>query len=69
MKEDDRAPVVEVKSAKLTVANGTCDLCGAQAVGTLDWSTEEKTFFCANCASLEYEETVAKDAQDPPCSC
>lgn len=56
----DPVPEVVVKSAHLVVANGTCDLCGAQAVGTLDWDAEEKTFFCAACARMEYEEAKSK---------
>jgi len=54
-------PEVVVKSAHLVVANGMCDLCGAEAVGTLDWDADEKTFFCAACARMEYEEAKSKE--------
>jgi hypothetical protein len=57
----DPVPEVVVKSAHLVVANGMCDLCGAEAVGTLDWDADEKTFFCAACARMEYEEAKSKE--------
>lgn len=54
----------EIPSARLTVANGTCSLCGTESVGTLDFGSEEQTFFCAKCATLEYEEAVAKKSSE-----
>ena len=63
--EVESVKTYEAKSAKLIVASGKCDLCGQESVGTLDWGAEEKTFFCAACGKLEYEETLDKaKAQD-----
>jgi transcription elongation factor Elf1 len=67
--------VHEIRSAKLVVARGTCSLCGATAVGTLDFSTEEQTFFCAECGRSEFETAAAEAGPlsvlpvDPPYSC
>lgn len=52
----------ELRSAHLVISSGECDLCGSEAVGTLDFDSDDKTFFCASCARLEYEETMAKNA-------
>ena len=60
----------EIRSGNFFISSGVCELCGDESVGTLDFGSEEKTFFCANCARVEYEETRAKIiSADPNYSC
>lgn len=52
-----------LRSAQLLITSGRCDLCGENSMGTLDFGSEEETFFCSSCGRLEWEETLAKSSE------